>query len=112
MRTARRLGVLSQVTTLGYVFDSDMSALYRAADGLIMPTFFGPTNIPVLEAWDLGSPVLQSDIRGIREQVGDAALLADPSSVDSIANGIYRLWTEAELRRQLADRGKARVQQF
>ena len=34
-----------------------------------MPTFFGPTNIPVLEAWALGCPVLTSDIRGIREQV-------------------------------------------
>jgi glycosyltransferase involved in cell wall biosynthesis len=70
----------------------------------VMPTFFGPTNIPVLEAWAFGCPVLTSDIRGIREQVGDAALLADPTSVEAIADGIHQLWTDrGEFGRTLAN---------
>ena len=77
-----------------------------------MPTFFGPTNIPILEAWALGCPVLTSDIRGIREQVADAALLADPRSVESIAEGIYRLWTDENLRRTLADAGHCRLSKY
>ncbi len=41
---------------------------------------------------------LTSDIRGIREQVEDAAVLVDPRSVEAIADGIYQLWTDENLR--------------
>jgi glycosyltransferase involved in cell wall biosynthesis len=68
-----------------------------------MPAFF-----PVLEAWAVGCPVLTSDLRGIREPCADAALLVDPRSVESIAEGIRRLWTDASLRATLAERGRKR----
>ena len=90
MSTASDLGLESQIRYGGYVPDEDMSGLYAGAVALTMPTFFGPTNIPVLEAWAYGCPVLTSDIRGIREQVGDAGVLVDPRSIESIADGIYQ----------------------
>lgn len=74
-----------------------------------MPTFFGPTNIPVLEAWAYGCPVQTSDIRGIREQAGNPAVLVDPRSVEAIADGIYQLWTDEKLRYILADAGRQRL---
>jgi glycosyltransferase involved in cell wall biosynthesis len=109
MTEAERLHVTSNIHYLGYVPHDAMSALYAEATSLVMPTFFGPTNIPVVEAWLLGCPVLSSDIRGIREQVGDAGLLVDPRSVDAIADGIQRLWEDAELRAKLAQRGRERL---
>jgi glycosyltransferase involved in cell wall biosynthesis len=105
-------GLKLDILYLGYVPDEDMSALYAGAVALIMPTFFGPTNIPVLEAWAFGCPVLTSDIRGIRQQVGDAAFLADPRSVESIADGIYRLWTDEKLRGTLTDAGYRRLSAY
>jgi len=101
-----------QIQHLGYASDEDMSGLYAGATALVMPTFFGPTNIPVLEAWAFGCPVLTSDIRGIREQAGDAALLADPRSEEAIAQGIHRLWTDEDLRGQLAQRGRRRLASY
>ena len=83
MNTARELKVDRQIRHLGYVPANDMAALYANAEALVMPTFFGPTNIPILEAWGLGCPVITSDIRALREQAGDAALLADPNSADT-----------------------------
>jgi len=103
------LGLDDQIRHLGYVSDEDMSGLYAGATALVMPTFFGPTNIPVLEAWAFGCPVLTSDIRGIRDQAGDAALLVDPRSDDSVAEGIHRLWTDEGLRLQLIERGRHRL---
>jgi glycosyltransferase involved in cell wall biosynthesis len=105
----KHLAVDNQVFYLGYVRDDDMSALYARAEALIMPTFFGPTNIPPLEAWSFGCPVITSDIRGIREQMGDAALLVDPRSVESIALGIARLWKDQNLRQNLIVRGRDRL---
>ena len=89
-----------------------MSALYSGAVALVMPTFFGPTNIPVLEAWAFGCPVLTSDIRGIREQADDAAFLVNPRSVESIAEGIYRVWIDENLRCALTRAGSRRLSSY
>jgi glycosyltransferase involved in cell wall biosynthesis len=110
MQEAERLRVREQIHYLGYVPNEAMSALYAEAVGLVMPTFFGPTNIPVMEAWMFGCPVLTSDIRGIREQVGNAGLLIDPRSVEAMAAGIDRLWEEEGLRAELARLGKRRLE--
>lgn len=104
-----KLGLEKEIHYLDYVPDEDMSGLYAAAVALVMPTFFGPTNIPVLEAWAFGCPVLTSDIRGIREQVESAALLVNPSSVEAIAEGIYQLCTDESLRTVLVKRAHVRL---
>jgi glycosyltransferase involved in cell wall biosynthesis len=106
---SERLSLGDQIHHLGYARDEDMSGLYAGAAALVMPTFFGPTNIPVLEAWAFSCPVLTSDIRGIREQAGNAALLVDPWSDESVADGIRRLWIDEHLRRQLIERGHRRL---
>jgi glycosyltransferase involved in cell wall biosynthesis len=112
MTLARRLGVAHQVHCPGYVPDEDMSGLYAEAVGLVIPLFLATANIPILEAWAFGCPVLASDIRGVREQVGDAGLLVDPYSVEAISEGIYRLWTDEALRRELAERGRQRLARY
>ena len=107
-----RHGLSDHVRLLGYVSDDDMRALYAGAVALTMPTFFGPTNIPVLEAWAAGCPVVTSDLRGIREQVGDAAVLADPRSVEDLADAIARVWTNDTLRSALVEAGSVRLRAF
>ena len=106
---ARELRRSAAIRYLGYVSDEDMSALYAGSVALIMPTFFGPTNIPILEAWAVGCPVVTSDLRGIREQAGDAALLVDPRSPVDIAEAIKHLWRDEALRCDLVEKGKARL---
>jgi glycosyltransferase involved in cell wall biosynthesis len=103
------LGLDDRVTFLGYVPDALMPALYRRARALIMPTFFGPTNIPPLEAFSFDCPVACSGIYAMPEQVGDAALLFDPRSVDQIADAVLRLWCDDELCASLVARGRRRL---
>ena len=103
------LGLEDNVVFLGYVPDAEMPGMYRRARALVMPTFFGPTNIPPLEAFALGCPVATSRIYGIPEQVGDAALLFDPLSVDEMAATLERLWSDDDVCSTLADRGRARA---
>jgi glycosyltransferase involved in cell wall biosynthesis len=110
--TASKLQVKDQIKYLGYVPDEDLAALYVGARALIMPTFFGATNIPPLEAWALGCPVLTSDIRGIRQQAGEASVLVDPRSVEAIAEGMRKLWTDDELCRTLVAKGTRRLELF
>jgi glycosyltransferase involved in cell wall biosynthesis len=108
----RELGLEEHVIFLGYVPDSEMAALYRRARALIMPSFFGPTNIPQLEAFALGCPVAASAVYGVPDQVGDAALLFDPRSADEMADSMERLWTDDELCRILVERGKRKAAEW
>jgi glycosyltransferase involved in cell wall biosynthesis len=52
---------------------------------------------------------LTSDIPGIRENCGDAALLVEPTSVPAIADAIERLWCDDALRERLVVAGHRRV---
>jgi glycosyltransferase involved in cell wall biosynthesis len=101
-------GLEGVVHFLGFVPESDLAMLYRRAVALVLPTFFGPTNIPPLEAFVVGCPVAASGIYGMPEQLGDAALYFDPLSVDEIVGVLRRLWTDNALRTELGARGRAR----
>jgi len=105
-------GLEKQVVFTGYVPEEYMPEMYRRARAMIMPTFFGPTNIPPLEAFVAGCPVAVSNVYGMPEQVGDAALLFDPESDDEIARVMLRLWRDDDLCEELAARGKERVKRF
>jgi glycosyltransferase involved in cell wall biosynthesis len=111
-RAAVERGVEDLIRILGYVEDDLMAPLYAGSRGVLLPTFLGPTNIPVVEAWAMGVPVLTSDVRGIREQCGDAALLVDPLAVDSIARGIHSLWADDRLRARLVAAGTRRLASY
>jgi glycosyltransferase involved in cell wall biosynthesis len=107
-KEVEKLGLGGHVRFAGHVPERDMAGFYRRARALVLPTLFGPTNIPPLEAFALGCPVAVSGIYGEPEQVGDAALLFDPYDVESIADSIRRLWADDDLCGQLRSRGRQR----
>jgi glycosyltransferase involved in cell wall biosynthesis len=96
METARRVGVEHQITHLGYVPEDDMTGLFGAATALVMPSFFGPTNVPVVEAWAVGCPVIAARVRGMDVMCEGAAVFVEPGSPESIADGIARVWLDRE----------------
>jgi glycosyltransferase involved in cell wall biosynthesis len=112
MALAAKLGVGNRIRYLGSVPDEDMAALYTLSAGLVMPTFFGPTNIPPIEAWHFGRPVITSDITGMREQSGDAGLLIDPRSPQALAEAMKRIWLDEAFSSELVARGRARLTSY
>lgn len=84
-RIAGHLGLADGVRFLGHVPREDLAGLYQASLALVMPTYFGPTNIPPLEAFELGVPVVYSNLPGLRDQVQDAAILVDLDEPASLA---------------------------
>jgi glycosyltransferase involved in cell wall biosynthesis len=101
-------GISGRVIFVGHVPDTDIRGFYERARALVMPTFFGPTNIPPLEANVLGCPVLVSDIYAMRDQLGEAALYFDPTSAADMADKIRAIWTDNCLVERLSLAGLAR----
>lgn len=103
------LDLSEDVLFLGYVPDEDMPEFYRRARALIMPTYFGPSNIPPIEASVVGCPVAISNVSSMPEQLGDSAIIFDPDSVSEIADCIRRLWTDDQLCARLSEAGKQQM---
>ena len=103
------LGVESQVHFLGFVTDSEMTALYKNALALVYLSFFGPENLPPLEAFSVGCPVIASRVNGASEQLGDAALLVSSTNSDEIALAIKSLMEDLHQRQLLVARGFERA---
>ncbi|WP_291603341.1 glycosyltransferase [Bradyrhizobium sp.] len=102
-------GLTDKVSIIGFVESSELAALYRGALALVMPTYFGPTNIPPLEAWTLGTPVIYPE--AFKAQAGDAALLFDYDDPHSLAEAIVSV-RSAETRERLRKAGYDRLQHF
>jgi glycosyltransferase involved in cell wall biosynthesis len=108
---AGRLGLTDRVHFLGFVPREDLVDLYRQAFALSYVTFFGPENLPPLEAFALGCPVVASEVSGAREQLGDAVLFVDPASPEQIAEAVVRLASEEGLREKLISAGQKIAQE-
>ncbi len=100
------------VAFLGFVPLEDLVALYRGAFALAYVTFFGPENLPPLEAFALGCPVVASDVSGAREQLGDAALLVNARDPSHIAAALKSLHDDQSLRHRLIEKGRARAERW
>ena len=102
------LGLEEDVRLLGFVTREELAALYQGAHALVYLSYFGPENLPPLEAFALGCPVVNADIPGAREQLGEAALLVPPADAEACARAVRRLEDAGE-RQQLVDRGAQRA---
>lgn len=100
------------VHVLGYVPDSDLSALYSAADALVFPSLYEGFGLPVLEAMACGCPVITANNSSLPEVAGDAAEYCDANDVDSIVMAIRRVLSDAAFRRQMTERGFAQAANF
>jgi len=109
MGLVKQFHLEDQVKFLGYVGSDQISVIYKLAEALVMPTYFGPTNIPVLEAWVMGTPVVYSNIRGCRDQLGDAGLLVNPDNPQDISDKIAKVYGNEKLKRNLAQKGYRRL---
>jgi glycosyltransferase involved in cell wall biosynthesis len=106
------LGLQDDLVLLGYVNDAELQWLYQNCFAFIYPSLFEGFGMPVLEAMSLGAAVIASNTTSLPEIVGDAGLLVDPKSEDSICRAMKRLSDDSVLRRNLHSKACERSQLF
>lgn len=106
-RAVHQLDLTDQVTTLGFVPAEHMRGLYEGCTAVVVPTYFGPTNIPPLEAWLLKRPLIYSSV--CAEQAGDAALVIDPDDAEALADAMGRV-LDPVVATDLVERGTRRLE--
>lgn len=83
--------ISDRVIITGFVSEQEILVYYKNAASLVMPTFLGPTNIPLLEARQLRCPIICSDIKGHKEILGNGAIYIDSKDYQSICDAMIKV---------------------
>jgi glycosyltransferase involved in cell wall biosynthesis len=101
-----------EIIAPGWVVEEDLPYLLSAAEAFIYPSFYEGFGIPILEAMACGTPVIASDIPALREIGGEAAHFVNQNSPEEIAEGIYKVLTDENLKNDLREGGLEQVKKF
>lgn len=107
---AAELGIAADVVWIGGVPLEETVHFYRSADVFVYPSFNETFGLPLLEAMACACPVVTSSVSAMPETAGGAALLADPTDPDSLADAIVRASSSDAQRLRTA--GPLRAGQF
>ena len=108
----KQLESMPSVRWLKEIEPNVLPSLYAGALGLVFPSLYEGFGFPPLEAMACGTPVICSTSASLPEVVGDAALLIDPRSLDSLLDAMITLQQDSALRDDLRSRGLKRAEQF
>ena len=85
---------------------SDAGQWLRAAEVFVLPSQWEARALVVQEAMAAGTPVVATDVGGLRDLVARAGLLVIPGDPDAIADATDRVLSDPGLRADLALRGR------
>jgi glycosyltransferase involved in cell wall biosynthesis len=110
--TLERFKTEPGVRYLGHVDEPTLSALYRSAAVLALPSLYEGFGLPLLEAMANGLPAVIGNVGALPEVADGAAVLVEPDDVSSIAAGLERVLADAALREKLTVQGRRRAAEF
>jgi D-inositol-3-phosphate glycosyltransferase len=91
-----------------------LPAYYAAADVCVVPSHYEPFGLVAIEAMACGTPVVASDVGGLKYTVvpRQTGLLAPPKNEAAFAGAIDRLLVDSVWRQQLGQAGRVHVQTY
>ncbi|HSW45904.1 MAG TPA: glycosyltransferase [Phycisphaerae bacterium] len=108
---ANNLGIADRVHFLGCVEQAVLIGLYRRAKVMAFPSRFEGFGLPLVEAMQLGCPIVASRAEAVIETAGEAALFCDDSP-ESWAAALARVLDSPDVQTDLRRRGAVRAADF
>ncbi|MEZ8222138.1 Glycosyltransferase involved in cell wall biosynthesis [Candidatus Fervidibacteria bacterium JGI MDM2 JNZ-1-D12] len=110
---AKSLGIADRVRFLGFVNQSQLPAVYRAADLMVLSSEYEPFAVVVNEAMLCGCPVVVSDQVGARYdlvQVGQTGFIYPCGDVDALAAILREVLPDRERLKQMGEAARKRME--
>lgn len=101
-----------KIIYLGYVPREEILSIYYLSDLFVFPSFYEGFGIPPIEAMACNVPVIVSNTGALPEITNKCAFEVNPYSIDSIANGIFTVLTNENLRMELINKGFLHSKKF
>ena len=100
------------IVRLDYLPRELLAKLIRGAKAVVFPSLYEGFGLPVLEAMQIGAPVITSTTSSLPEVAGDAGLLVDPYDVNALTCALHRVDTDEALGREMIERGFEQAKLF
>ncbi len=100
------------IVQLRYLPRDMLLRLIRSARAVLFPSLYEGFGLPVLEAIQLGTPVISSNISALPEVVGGGGILVDPYDVTAIAGAIRQIDLDDALVSRLSAAGIVQSRKF
>ncbi len=100
------------VVFLGHLQIEELSKIMGAATALVYASIFEGFGIPIVEAFCAETAVIAGNTSSMPEVAGNAALLVNPLSVESIYLAMAQLYHNPTLRQQLIENGRLQKNRF
>jgi glycosyltransferase involved in cell wall biosynthesis len=94
---ANELGIQSRVVSLPFLTQPVLSAVYRRAALLVLPSAREGFGLPIIEALASGTPVIATDIPVLRETGGAASSYCRLADIDQWTRTVVALLSERRL---------------
>ncbi len=101
-----------EVIATGFLDRENLLGLMQNAAAFVYPSLYEGFGLPILEAFGLKTPVVTSNCSSMAEIADDAAVLVDPKSIESIAEGVKEVVTNQNLKEELVAKGLKRLEDF
>ena len=101
-----------QYTSEHDISQTDMQRAYAESDLLLFASTLEGFGMPILEAQTVGRPVVTSNLSSMPWVAGEAAVLVDPYSVESIRAGVLRVIQDRVVREKLIHEGFDNIRRF
>lgn len=111
-KLVKELDLSQHVRILDFVPQADLPALYKNASMFVYPSFYEGFGLPVLEAMNVGTPVVTAKDSSLPEIGQDGVLYCEPKDHKDIAMVMKNVLINPELRASLSARGRERAQKF
>ncbi|PCJ88413.1 MAG: glycosyltransferase [Flavobacteriales bacterium] len=102
----------TDVVFVGRKGTNELQEIIPSALALVYVSYFEGFGIPIVEAMNCDVPVITSNVTSMPEVVGDAALLVDPFSANSIKDAMLKMASDENLRQSLIEKGRNRRRDF
>lgn len=98
--------------TIPWLDYDELELLYNSATVLLYASVYEGFGLPILDAFSCGLPVITSNVSAMPEVGGEAAIYADPYSVEDIKKKLKMVMEDQSLRDEMIRKGLERVKQF
>ncbi|UKT63336.1 glycosyltransferase family 4 protein [Pedobacter mucosus] len=95
------LGLKDSIIITGFIENEELHSLYKHACAMVFPAFLGPTNMPLIEAAQLGCPIICSNLDGHKEILDVHALYFEPTDPNDIATNMAKIANNSVFRQSL-----------
>ena len=113
MRFLKNHPFSKEIVLAGYVSNEERNRYIACADLLVMPSFYEGFGLPVIEAQQLGIPVVCSNNSSLAEMAGEnSAVFIDPMNITGNKEEVRRALADNDFRQRLIENGRSNAARF